>query len=104
MSKLAYVSLMPVLWVFLLFGFYNTAQNSHSAQNEKLRNNNPESNKGKVAQTPPMGWNSYNSYGAAVREAKVKAKADYMAKYMKACGWEYVVVDYCWSLIWLTVK
>ena len=102
MSKLAHVSLMPVLWVFLLFSFYNTAQNSRSAQNEKLRDNNPESNKGKVAQTPSMGWNSYNSYGAAVREAE--AKADYMAKYVKACGREYVVVDYCRSLIWLTIK
>ena len=46
--------------------------------------------------TPPMGWNSYNSFGAAVYEEDVKANVDYMAKYMKDLGWEYIVVDYCW--------
>ncbi|MDN5210773.1 glycoside hydrolase family 27 protein [Fulvivirgaceae bacterium BMA12] len=97
MSKLAHVSLIPVLLIFLLFNFYNTAQNINSGQNEKLADNNSASGREKVAQTPPMGWNSYNSYGAAVREVEVKANADYMAKYMKDYGWEYVVVDYCWS-------
>lgn len=48
------------------------------------------------APTPPMGWNSYNSFGAAVYEDEVKANADYMAEHMKDLGWEYVVVDYCW--------
>lgn len=49
------------------------------------------------AQTPPMGWNSYNCYGAAVTEKEVKANAAYMAEKLKALGWEYIVVDYCWS-------
>lgn len=49
-----------------------------------------------VATTPPMGWNSYNSFGGAVHEDEVKANADYMASHMKQYGWEYVVVDYCW--------
>lgn len=49
-----------------------------------------------VAQTPPMGWNSYNCYGATVNEAEVKANADMMAIYLKDFGWEYVVIDYCW--------
>lgn len=48
------------------------------------------------APTPPMGWNSYNSFGAAVYEEDVKANADYMAEHMKDLGWEYIVVDYCW--------
>ncbi|MEO7766737.1 MAG: glycoside hydrolase family 27 protein [Ferruginibacter sp.] len=50
-----------------------------------------------VAQTPPMGWNSYNSYGSAVHENEVKANADYMAKNLKQYGWQYIVVDFCWS-------
>jgi hypothetical protein len=33
-----------------------------------------------VAQTPPMGWNSYNCFGSAVHEDEVKANADYMNK------------------------
>lgn len=49
------------------------------------------------AETPPMGWNSYNCYGAAVTESEVKANADYMAEKLKNLGWEYVVIDYCWS-------
>lgn len=51
---------------------------------------------GQIATTPPMGWNSYNSFGGAVHEDEVKANADYMAKHLKPYGWEYVVVDYCW--------
>lgn len=50
-----------------------------------------------VAQKPPMGWNSYNSFGSAVHEDEVRANADYMAKKMKSLGWEYVIVDFCWS-------
>jgi hypothetical protein len=49
-----------------------------------------------IAATPPMGWNSYNSFGGAVHEDEVKANADYMAKNLKQYGWEYIIVDYCW--------
>ena len=49
-----------------------------------------------IAQTPPMGWNSWDCYGAAVTEETVRANADYMAKHLKAFGWEYVVVDIQW--------
>ncbi len=45
---------------------------------------------------PPMGWNSYDYYDTAVTEADVKANADYMAKYLKPYGWEYIVVDIEW--------
>lgn len=50
-----------------------------------------------LAVTPPMGWNSYNCYGSAVHENEVKANADYIAKYLKPYGWQYVVVDFLWS-------
>lgn len=49
------------------------------------------------AQTPPMGWNSYNCFGSAVHEDEVKANADYVAKNLKQFGWQYVVVDFLWS-------
>ncbi|MGE5406392.1 MAG: hypothetical protein ACM3NR_01665, partial [Methanosarcina sp.] len=49
------------------------------------------------AKTPPMGWNSYNCFGAAVTEDDVKANADFMAGKLKQYGWEYIVIDYCWS-------
>lgn len=48
------------------------------------------------AQTPPMGWNSWDCYGPTVEEHEVKANADYMAKNLKQFGWEYCVVDIRW--------
>ncbi len=55
-----------------------------------------ESNFGSWAQTPPMGWNSYNCFGGNVTEAEVKTNADYMAEKLKQHGWEYIVVDFLW--------
>jgi len=52
--------------------------------------------KNKVAKTPPMGWNSWDCYGASVTEEQLKGNADYMAKYMKEFGWEYIVCDIQW--------
>lgn len=49
-----------------------------------------------IAKYPPMGWNSWDCYGAAVNEEQVRANADYMAKHLKEFGWEYVVVDIEW--------
>ncbi len=49
-----------------------------------------------IAQTPPMGWNSWDCYGAAVTEDIVRKNADYMAKNLKPFGWEYIVVDIQW--------
>ncbi|WP_138752607.1 glycoside hydrolase family 27 protein [Paenibacillus sinopodophylli] len=48
------------------------------------------------AATPPMGWNSWDCYGASVREDEVRGNAAYMAEHLKAFGWEYVVVDIQW--------
>ncbi|MDR3184819.1 MAG: hypothetical protein LBT49_05385 [Prevotellaceae bacterium] len=48
------------------------------------------------AQTPPMGWNSWDCYGPTVEEREVKANADYMAEHLKSFGWEYIVVDIRW--------
>ncbi|MGD9928452.1 MAG: glycoside hydrolase family 27 protein [Mangrovibacterium sp.] len=48
------------------------------------------------AQTPPMGWNSWDCYGPTVEEHEVKANADYMADKLKEFGWEYIVVDIRW--------
>lgn len=49
-----------------------------------------------VAKRPPMGWNSWDCYGAAVTEDIVRKNAEYMAKNLKEFGWEYVVVDIEW--------
>jgi alpha-galactosidase len=48
------------------------------------------------APTPPMGWNSWDSYGTTVREDQVKANADWMAEHLAKYGWKYIVVDIQW--------
>jgi hypothetical protein len=50
----------------------------------------------KWAPTPPMGWNSWDCFGAAVNEEQTKANADYMAEHLKQHGWQYIVVDIQW--------
>lgn len=50
----------------------------------------------KVALRPPMGWNSWDCYGASVTEEEVLKNAEYIAKYLKPYGWEYVVIDIQW--------
>ncbi|MCX6345990.1 MAG: NPCBM/NEW2 domain-containing protein [Armatimonadetes bacterium] len=52
----------------------------------------------KFAQTPPMGWNSWDCFGTGVNEEQTRANADYMAKYLLKFGWQYVVVDIEWYL------
>ncbi len=48
------------------------------------------------APTPPMGWNSWDSFATTVTEAQVKAQADVMAARLAAHGWQYVTVDIQW--------
>lgn len=52
--------------------------------------------KNDCAKTPPMGWNSWDCYGASVNEEQLRGNADYMAKHMKDFGWEYIVCDIQW--------
>ena len=51
-----------------------------------------------LAQTPPMGWNSWNHFGCKVTAADVRAAADAIASNgMKAAGYAYVNIDDCWQ-------
>ncbi len=47
-------------------------------------------------QVAPMGWNSWDCYGAAVTEKEVRQNAEFMATNLKKYGWEYIVVDIQW--------
>ena len=49
-----------------------------------------------LAATPPMGWNSWDSYAETVSESDTKANAAWMAEHLKSYGWEYIVVDEGW--------
>jgi len=51
-----------------------------------------------LAQTPPMGWNSWNVWAGNVNEDRVKAAADVMiSSTLAQHGFEYVNIDDTWE-------
>ena len=51
-----------------------------------------------LAQTPPMGWNSWNKFACNVNEQLVREIADAMvASGLKDAGYQYVNIDDCWQ-------
>ena len=51
-----------------------------------------------LAPTPPMGWNSWDSYGLTITETEFKANVDWLHQHLQRFGWQYVVVDEGWYL------
>ncbi|MBV9759898.1 MAG: glycoside hydrolase family 27 protein [Acidobacteriaceae bacterium] len=51
-----------------------------------------------LAPTPPMGWNSWDSYGLSITEAEFRANTEVLARKLKPFGWLYSVVDEGWYL------
>ncbi len=53
----------------------------------------------KIALTPPMGWNSWNCWGCAIDEAKIRDSAQWMIKSgLIDHGWQYINIDDCWMV------
>lgn len=51
-----------------------------------------------LAPTPPMGWNSWNHFGADVTDADIRHAADAMVSSgMAAVGYRYVIIDDGWQ-------
>jgi len=55
-----------------------------------------ESNRKELALTPPMGWNSFDSYGVYLHEEAAMQNLEAMADRLKAAGYEYFVIDAGW--------
>ena len=52
----------------------------------------------RIALTPPMGWNSWNCFAAAVTEKDIRGAADALAKSgLMDYGWSYVNIDDFWQ-------
>jgi alpha-galactosidase len=50
-----------------------------------------------LAQTPPMGWNSWNKFACNVTEHTIHATVDaIVSSGMKDAGYQYIVIDDCW--------
>ena len=52
-----------------------------------------------VQLTSPMGWNSWNTFGPDINETVILETADQMVESgLLDCGYNYLVIDDCWSL------
>jgi alpha-galactosidase len=53
-----------------------------------------------LAQTPPMGWNSWNKFACdGINEKVIREVADAMvASGMQQAGYRYIVIDDCWQV------
>ena len=52
-----------------------------------------------IKNTPPMGWNSWNTFGENINEQLIFETADKMVESgLKDSGYDYLVIDDCWSL------
>ena len=50
-----------------------------------------------VVNKPPMGWNSWNTFGTNINEQIIFETVDALVeKGYKDAGYEYVVIDDCW--------
>ena len=49
---------------------------------------------------PPLGWNSWNTFGNDIsEELLMQTAAAIVDNGLKDAGYDYVVIDYCWSLL-----
>ena len=47
---------------------------------------------------PPMGWNTWNTFGHEISDALVRESTDaFVEQGLKDAGYQYVVIDDCWS-------
>jgi alpha-galactosidase len=53
----------------------------------------------KIGQTPPMGWNTWNTFYDKINDEIICSMADVMSDegYLEA-GYEYLIIDDCWSM------
>jgi alpha-galactosidase len=49
-----------------------------------------------IAPTPPLGWNSFDSYGVYLHEKAAIANLEAMAQKLEPFGYEYFVIDNGW--------
>lgn len=52
-----------------------------------------------IAAKPPMGWNSWNTFGQNINEELIMDTADVLVRNgYKDAGYEYLIIDDCWAL------
>jgi alpha-galactosidase len=75
--------LKRILWIICWIGLFTTQVNAQKFDS--------------LAKTPPMGWNSWNTFSVNIDEKLVKGIADSFIKDgLKDAGYQYIVLDDGW--------
>jgi alpha-galactosidase len=56
-------------------------------------------NKAALAPTPPLGWNSWDSYGLRINEQQFRENVEAFATKLKPFGYSYAVIDEGWYMV-----
>lgn len=85
----------PVFAKFLIVGMTILTAVPLFAQQQKARA--AEQRKEQIlAATPPMGWNSWDSFGLTINEQQFRDNVQVLAKKLKPFGYNYAVIDEGW--------
>jgi len=77
-------------FVILVFGFTNESYGQNSAQLNASNN---------LVQTPPMGWNSWDTFMSGISDKLLRQVADAMVTNgMRDAGYQYINIDDGWAL------
>ncbi|MFL6576980.1 MAG: glycoside hydrolase family 27 protein [Povalibacter sp.] len=77
--------------VVLLIASFTASNDAHSAEPPKIYKYTD------LAKTPPMGWNSWNTFACNINEQLIRDTADVMVSSgMRDAGYVYVNIDDCW--------
>lgn len=68
-----------------------------SAASAQTKSGTPKASM-QLAERPPMGWNSWDSYGLTITESQFRDNVAVLAGTLKSFGWNYAVIDEGWFL------
>ena len=84
------------IFFLLLAAMFTSACNEKKETTPPIKEGPGSTNN--LAMTPPMGWNSWNAFGANVNEQVIRETADAMAASgLKDVGFQYIVIDDIWQ-------
>lgn len=79
-------------------GDHHFTVRAKNAKGESLRHWDLLIGERSLSLTPPMGWNSWNVWGMAIDDAKVRAAADaFVSSGLIDHGWTYINIDDGWA-------
>jgi len=79
------------LFIGVVSVFLIASCNPKSKKDSKLKETQKQ-----LAQKPPMGWNSFDSYGVYLHEKAAMKNVEAFAQKLKPFGYEYFVIDAGW--------